>query len=156
MYSIHNDCEARNTATLTLEVNTKAAELMHNLLNICNLDYEWSVVDANKDKFQKQWDSMWKGPREIWQGFSDINTEINDKKVAKDTANYPFRAVESKKELNRVLEGETKNASGRHKFHDFVENRLAADRPKSRERFQNEPAKQWYSELEGQLYEDIV
>jgi len=45
LYGIHNDCEARNGPVNTLNANTKASEYMHNLLNICNLKYEWDLVD---------------------------------------------------------------------------------------------------------------
>jgi len=117
----------------------RAMGLMHNVMTLCGLDYEYGLIDANKDLSLKKFDSFVKGPREVFKGISDLNTWIGDSKLRKDAAKYPISGPEDKKELKRVLDGETQSNAGRHKFHDMVDGKALQNRSKARERFQNEP-----------------
>jgi len=121
--------------------------LMHNVMTLCGLDYEYDVIDHNKDLALKKFDAFVKGPREIFQGISDINFHIGDSKLRKDEAKYDITSVEGKKEGNRVLEGERNSGKGHHKFHELVDGKAVEKRQKARERFQNEPFHQWWDEF---------
>lgn len=156
LYGLHNDCEARNAEVTSLIANTKATEYMHNLLNICDLKYEWELVDANRPAVAAKFEEVVAGPELINKGISDINQWITDSKVHKDKTYYDngLKFDEEMKESFRVLDGEEKNAGGRAKFHNDFEQNFADYKSKAHDRFLNEPSAQWYSELESQVYEN--
>ena len=156
LYGLHNDCEARNTVVYTTEANMRAMELMHNIMTLCGLDYEYDVVDHNKELALKKFDAFVKGPREVFKGIKDINNHIGDSKLRKDLASFDLKSPEGKKEFNRVVEGETNSNKGRHDFQNKVEASARDHRAKARDRFQNEPFHQWWDEFNDQLYEDMM
>jgi len=113
----------------------RAMELMHNIMTLCGLDYEYDVVDHNKELALKKFDAFVKGPREVFKGIKDINNHIGDSKLRKDLASFDLKSPEGKKEFNRVVEGETNSNKGRHDFQNKVEASARDHRAKARDRF---------------------
>ena len=154
-FAMSNVCSAQNRDAIRDVYVNHQIDYYHNLFNVCKMPYEMELVDKIKPQAWAAVEELLKGPYEIMKGFSDQVQWIADAKTESDFATDAIRGPERHKEANRVNNGEKMMGIGRQKYHDTVRGMIKKIGDGAKERWMNEPAAQFYDEMENQIYEDF-